>query len=270
MEVRVYGKTKKERLLFGVLLGLLAVALAGSAWAWTREGQCGSCGGARDLVGGRSLAPLGVSLYSGLLILGAFFGRSRILFSGLLLAGSAHAVLLILLTQRGIFCGPCTLVGGAAILGGVLSFFIDPVNLARGSLLMPIGAILTHAALFALGAFHHPGGEAGPGSIPEVAALAEPTATPGTASLLVFTRHGCPYCDEFEEKVLPELLREFGERLVVERRPAPIGLPSPTLVVSGAARTVFPGLPPIAELRKAIVLALRKGNDEPPVLSQSR
>src|SRR5947207_3228041 len=110
MEVRVYGKTKKEKILFGALLGLLAVALAGSVWAWTREGQCGSCGGRQDLAGGHSLAPLGVSLYAGLLTLGAFFGRSKILFSGLLLAASAHAVLLVLLTDRGVFCGPCTLV----------------------------------------------------------------------------------------------------------------------------------------------------------------
>jgi hypothetical protein len=209
-------------------------------------------------------------MYAGLLGLGAFFGRSKILFSGLLLAASAHAVLLILLTDRGVFCGPCTVVGGAAILGGILSFFIDPDNLARGSLLMPVGAILTHAALFALSALPHPGGEQGPGTGPDIVPLAGQSARPGTASLLAYTRPGCPYCDEFEEKVLPELSREFGERLVVERRPAPVGLPSPTLVVSGAARTVFPGLPPTSELRNAIVLALRKGNDEPPVLSQSR
>src|SRR5712671_2460351 len=99
MEVRVYGKTKKQRIFFGALLGLLAIALAGSAWAWTRGGaQCESCGGARDIAGGHSLAPLGVSLYGGLLALGAFFGRSKILFSGLMLAASAHAVLFILLT----------------------------------------------------------------------------------------------------------------------------------------------------------------------------
>ncbi len=273
----MYGKTKKERILFGVFLGLLGVALGGSVWAWTQEGHCGSCGGAaRDLTGGRSLAPLGVGFYAGLLGLGVFFGRSRILFSGLLCAASAHAVILILVSHRGGFCGPCTMVGGAAILGGILSFFIDPDNLARGSLLMPIGGILTHAALFLFAAMPHPhlGGErgAGPGTERDVAPLARQAVKPGTASLLVFTRPGCPYCDLFEEKVLPELLREFGDRLGVERRPAPAGLPSPTLVISGAARTVFPGLPPISELRNAILQALRKVSyeSESPLLSESR
>ena len=46
----VYGKTKRDRILVGVLLGLLAVALTGSLWAWVGDAGCEACRAARDLI----------------------------------------------------------------------------------------------------------------------------------------------------------------------------------------------------------------------------
>ena len=237
-------KTKKEKILFGVLLGLVGVALLGSLWAWAKGGgECGSCSQAQGLLGGLSLAPLGVGVYG-------------ILLAGILLAASVHVVLLSLLFSRGIFCGPCMLVGGAVVLAGLLSLFIDPDNLARGSVLIPLGVFVTHAALFALGGVPRTASDRTAGLAPPIPEQAEPATNPGTANLIIFTRAGCRYCEELEEQVLPGLLQEFGKALEISRRLAPPGVPSPTLVVGGAFRAVFPGLPPTPELRSAILRAL--------------
>ncbi len=271
----MYGKNRNDKLIFGLLLGLVAVALGGSLWAWIDGSECGACGGAREILGGKSLAPLGAGFYGILLALGACSGRSRLFFSALLVAGSVHVVLLLALYQRGIYCGPCGLVGGAAILGAAISFRADADNLARGSVLVPLGAILTQAALFATATFQAPAVAEAVTARSEAGQEARAGAKPGTARLLVFTRAGCRYCDEFEEDVLPELLQEFSGRLEVARDQAPASLPTPTIVISGAARTVFPGLPPVALLRDAIHRALgkvdfHKVDDESSMLPKPR
>ncbi len=266
----MYGKNRKDKILFSVMLGLVAIALGGSLWAWIGAATCGACAGARDLLGGVSLAPLGAIFYGVLLALGIFIGRARLFFSGLLLASAAHAVLLILLYQRGVFCSPCLLVGGSVVLGAALSFWADADNLARGSVLLPVGAIFTHAAIFAIGFLQPHGQDVAVASLPRPHTEAKDAAKPGTARLLVYTRSGCRYCDEFEDQVLPELLREFSGRLEVGREQAPASLPTPTIVISGLERTVFPGLPPIAQLRDAILRALGKVNHESSMLQKPR
>lgn len=249
-------------MLFGALLGLIAVALGGSLWAWFDASECGACSGARELLGGRSLAPIGAGFYGILLMVGAFFGRSRLFFSALLVAASAHVVLLLFLHQRGIVCPPCILVGGAAIAGAALSCWADTDNFARGSVLLPIGAVLSQAALLATASFQAPGSTSGMAALPEARLEAHTAATPGTARLLIYSRAGCRYCDELEEDVLPELLREFSGRLEVDREQASPSLPTPTIVVSGAAKTVFPGLPPVARLREAILRAFGRDGEK--------
>lgn len=266
----MYGKNRNDKILFGVVLGLVAVALGGSVWAWIGPSTCKACAGARELLAGANLAPFGAVFYGLLFAVGMILGRSRLFFSGLLLAASAHAVLLILLYQRGVFCSPCFLVGGSVVLGAALSFWADADNLARGSVLLPVGAVLTHTAIFALGFFQPPGKVEALAALPEPTAEASVAPKPGTAKILVFTRSGCRYCDEFEDLVLPELLREFPGRLDVGREPAPASLPTPTIVISGKARTVFPGLPPIADLREAIVRAIGKVTHESSMLPKPR
>lgn len=266
----MYGKTRKGKILFSTILGLVATALGGALWAWLGAPDCGSCGGTRQLLGGLTLAPLGAGFYGVLLALGAAFGGSRLFFSGLLVAASAHVVLLFALYQHGVFCGPCILAGGAAILGAAFSFWADPDNLARGSVLLPVGAVLSHAAVFAMGFLRPPGMDEAIATLPPPTLEAKTEAKPGMARLLVFTREGCRYCDLFEQDVLPDLLREFSGRLGVSREQAPASLPTPTIVISGEERTVFPGLPPVAQLRDAILRALGKGNHESSMLPKPR
>lgn len=262
----MYGKTENQRFLFIGILVLVGAALAGSLWAWLGVGSCGSCGSARELLGGRSLAPIGVAFYGALMVAGLAFGRSRIFFSALLLAAATHAVLLLSLVQHEVLCWPCILIGASAILGAALSFWADADNLGLGSVLLPIGAVVAHTALFAMGLLRPVGIDDVVAAIPTPERSTKAEAREGNARLLVFTRSGCRYCDEFEQDVLPKLLREFSGRLDVSREPAPASLPTPTIVISGQERSVFPGLPPVERLRDAILRALGKGTHESSML----
>jgi hypothetical protein len=260
-------KKTNRKPLFVAILGLVAIALIGAIWAWTSRGSCASCQGLRDLVKGTSLAPAGAVYYAVLLVAGTVFGPSRFLFGGILVAAAAHVALLLLLIQRGVFCGPCVATGLAAIAAAVVSFMIDPLNLARAGLLMPVGAIGAHLALFWAGGIMAPTLASTEGGIFE-ARVAEPPPRSGVARVTVYSRTGCPYCVELEEKVLPELRREFGNRLEFHREEAPAGIPTPTIVIAGAKGTVFPGLPPTDELRSALRGAIGKETHESPVLSK--
>ncbi len=259
---------RHRRTLFIAVVALVAIALLGSIWAWIAGQSCGSCGGARDLAGGTSLAPIGAAYYAALLAAGALFGPSRILFGGILLAAAAHVALLLLLIQRGVFCAPCVVTGLGAIAAAVVSFIIDPANLGRAGVLVPAGAIGAHLALFFAGGIMTPT-LASAGSVlsePEIA-RAHPERV-GTVQMTVFSRAGCPYCVELEEKVLPQLRREFGDRLDIAREEAPGGIPTPTIVIGGAKGIVFPGLPPVDELRLALRRAMGGERHEPTVLSK--
>jgi len=261
-------ETKRNRsALFAMVLGLVGIALMGAIWAWMTRGSCGSCRSADSLAGGTSLAPLGAAYYAVLFFVGAVIGQSRFLFGGVILAAAGHLALLLLLIQRGVFCAPCVVTGLAAIAAAVLSFVIDPSNLARAGLLVPLGAIGAHLALFWAGGVMDPGFA---GSGDAVAQVEPDRDNPGVgrARMTVLSRAGCPYCTELEEKVIPVLRRDFGDRLVVRREEAPGGIPTPTIVIAGVRGTVFPGLPPVGELRAALKNAIGGESHEPTVLSQ--
>lgn len=259
---------RNRRTLFLALLGLVAIALLGAIWAWTTREGCASCSGVRHLAGSSSLAPVGMAYYAALLIAGTAFGPSRFLFGGVLLAAAAHLALLLLLIQRGVFCPPCVVTGLAAIAGAVISFAIDPTNLARAGLLVPVGAIGAHLALFWAGGIMTPNLGLSEGAFPDARSIRNDPPRGGKARMTVFSRAGCPYCVELEEKLIPELRREFGDRLEVRREEAPGGIPTPTIVIAGVKGTVFPGLPPAEELKSALWSAIGGEKHEPSVLSK--
>jgi hypothetical protein len=262
---------KSNRKLWIMFLALIGAALLGSVWAWAAKGACGTCDGARDLLSHHPLAPLGATLYGAVLGAAVFFGPNRFSFVAVSLAAAFHLVLLVLLVHRGLLCPPCIVTGTAAIAAMIVSFVIDPANLGRTSLTLPLGAVACHAILFASGAV-----AVGPRSGGQLAAnIPEPREERaplphGTASVLIYTRPGCRYCDELERDVLPAIVAEFGDALEVERTPAPEGLPSPTIIVRGAVRTVFPGLPPSSDLAGAIARAIGGKRDVAPLLPEPR
>jgi hypothetical protein len=260
-------KDNRKRLYIGVL-ALVAIALLGAIWAWATRESCASCQGVRDLVKGTSLAPAGAMYYAVLFVAGAVFGPSRFLFGGVLVAAAAHLALLLLLIQRGIFCAPCVATGLAAITAAALSFVIDPLNFSRAGILVPVGAIGAHLALFWAGGIMTPTLVTAEGGNPEARLDEGQPPRAGMARVTVYSRRGCPYCVELEEKVLPELRREFGNRLDLHLEDAAAGMPTPTIVIAGAKGVVFPGLPPVRELRAAIQDAIGGESHEPPVLSK--
>ena len=166
------------------------------------------------------------------------------------------------------FCAPCIATGLAAIAAAVVSFIIDPANLGRAGYLVPAGAIGAHLVLFWSGGIMAPTqASAGSGlSEPEIARTRP--RREGAVQMTVFSRAGCRYCAQLEEEVLPELRREFGNRLDVALEEAPGGIPTPTIVIRGAQGTVFPGLPPVDELKSALRRAMGGERHEPTVLSK--
>lgn len=259
---------RHQRVTFTLLLGLVIVALAGAIWAWTARESCGSCRSLHDVAGRTLLAPVGAAYYAVLVLAGAIFGQSRFLQGGVILAAAAHLALLLLLIQRGVFCAPCVVTGMAAIGAAALCFVIDPSNMTRAGILMPMGAIGAHLAIFLAGGLrvHVLAGSENAVAQVETGRLHPPEA--GKARMTVFGRAGCPYCTELEEKVIPELRRDFGDQLDVHREEAPGGIPTPTIVIAGARGTVFPGLPPTDELKAALWSAIGGKRHEPSVLSK--
>jgi hypothetical protein len=83
--------------------------------------------------------------------------------------------------------------------------------------------------------------------------------------MVVYTRPDCGYCMELEREILPDLIRDFGDRLQIERRSAQTlpGIPTPTLILCGSQkRRMFPGLPSREDLRRAIESVMGE-NHEP-------
>ena len=238
-----------------LILGILGIAWAGSFWALHADGNvpCSSCQEAKELTGGPGLGLLGTIAYSCLLALGLFLGPSRLFLLGSALAAGVHVVLMTLLVHRGIFCPPCFLTGGAAITAMVLSLRFQPANAIHVGIALSVAAVVTSIFL-RLGATY----EADRISATITSSIADPSQTihpqtPGTVQVFAFVRDGCHYCDLLEDDLFPVLREEFGDTVSIETKPAPDGIPTPTIVIDGAIRTVFPGLPPLERLRKAIL-----------------
>src|SRR5581483_8167029 len=129
--------SRSSRILWRALLACLGAALLGSLWAGFFAEGCGSCGGAAGTAGGRALARAGGCAYLALLGTALRFGRSTAVWRGLMLAACVQASLLVLLFTRREFCPPCLLTGASAIAAAALACRIEPLNLARASVILP-------------------------------------------------------------------------------------------------------------------------------------
>ena len=241
--------------LWFFILTFLGVAWAGSFWALLESGgaACSSCQEAKEFAGGPGLALLGTIAYSCLLAMGLFLGPTRLFLLGTSLAGGIHLVLMILLVHRGVFCPPCFLTGGAAITAMLLSLRLRLPHAMHAGVALSVAAVVTTLS-FRLDA---PDEQRTPSVIldPSVPPQSHSTLsrTPGIVQVLAFVRDGCHYCDLLEDDLFPVIKEEFGDTVSIKTKPAPDGIPTPTIVIDGANRTVFPGLPPLDRLRKAIL-----------------
>lgn len=246
-------KMNDDRNTWKLFLGLLAGALLGSIWAALGPPGCASCEGLKSAFGGNTLALLGAGYYLVLLLGAALAGPCLPVFAAVQVAAGVHGSLLALMVQRGEFCAPCVLTGVAAVAALGVSIRLEPANALRASFILP-------GAAFALQTFLLLGGRGASAESARAQVDAASRATPllaqaGRVRMVAYTRPDCVYCRDLERDVIPELKREFGERLEIEIRSAAgiPGLPTPTLILTNAARRkLFPGLPPLAELQRAI------------------
>jgi hypothetical protein len=249
------------------------VAIAFSAWAALGSGSCGSCDGAADLLGGKSLAAVGVVYYAVLFTAAVVLGPSLFVYAGVLLAAGVHGGLLVLLARAGIFCAPCVGTALAALAALVGAIRCDPSNALRASLVIPGAALFVQAGFFFSGSLP---------ALAEARASAEqvtreefrvPAVPPGQVHLVVYTRPDCGYCIQLERDVLPGLVRDYGDRLAIERRSAAElpGIPTPTLILTGSARRqLIPGLPETEDLRNTIQNLMGESHGHETVLEKSR
>ncbi len=220
------------------LLGVQA-AVAGAAataeWAYA----CGAC-----RAGGFSLGLVGFAFYAGLFVAAVVAGPARLLFAAILFGFGVHVVLVAQLLAAGLRCWICFGAAGASLALAALSVACDRANLGRLAFVLPWSVLLVL-------------GWSGP---PRPAASASATVTDtAEVRMTVFTQPDCPYCDDLRDRVLPEIEREFGPRLLVVWRPAadlPALRRTPTIVIAPGRRDrparVIEGLPSPALLREAV------------------
>jgi len=219
------------RLLMGIQLVLCVIA---AVEPFVRD--CASCSR-----GFREPAFLGIAYYGALFARACVAGITREVHWGILVGAGAHGVLLSRMWGGGPLCGLC--LTAAALSAGmvVLTLAIDRANVGRLAVLAPaaILAILAGRAL------------------PVTAAPAP--AEPGQLRISIFTQPDCPYCDDLQSRVMPEIVREFGERVATEYRSAdslPAVRRTPTIILqstrAGATPRIIEGLPTVDRLRGVI------------------
>ncbi len=244
-----------------IALAIGAVAgLCGSIAVLVSREHCDACGQAAELLGGRELAIPAISFYAVLAVASAVLlarrdWRGGALFNGVgaafLMAAGAHLVLIALLLRAGIICYACF----ATALGG----FIGAGAAVASRRFRPLGAVslIAFAAVFAFAGVRLANtGRAGlPLRLAQQAyrqVLSEPRPPANEVKAVVFVRDGCRQCEFFRERVLSPLRRSFGERLVIEERPAGKGMPTPTTIVIGNTHRLFVGYQELDVVKGAV------------------
>lgn len=254
---------------------MIAIGAAGlfSAWAAWGGGGCPSCGAAAGMFPGRSLGGAGVVFYALLLAAALGEGPSPLVTSGVLLAAGVHGGLLAVLAKERIFCPPCVGAAVSALFALAFALRCDGSIAFRATWVVPGAALLVQGWALFQGALS-PAAQAR--SIAEPEARGDFRSTPvarGDVRMVVYSRPDCGYCIQLDRDVLPGLVREFGSRLRIERRSAEglPGLPTPTLLLTGAAgRRVFLGLPDAEDLKAALHELMEANDGRETVLEKSR
>jgi hypothetical protein len=247
----------QDRRLLAWMIGACVLSIAGSLWSVIAPMECDSCEKASLLLGGLSIAPLGVLFYSHLMAVLIWRGSSRYVSWCVITAATIHILLLALLLSRRLLCPSCllTAVGAFAMLG--LSLVMDESNLRRAVLAVPLVLALSLAGRSLLWRVM-PNREVMRQRQVRIALdreEREPPVSAGRVRLLVYFRPTCPHCRELDEKIIPVIRREFRSTVDIEYRHAWKGLVTPTVIVRGQHRTHLVGVRSADALRQAIRFA---------------
>jgi hypothetical protein len=221
---------------WNLFLAGLAIGAALSTLAFVLD--CRAC------VRGVPIALIGTAGYLALLALALWRGPGRWVYVGAFLAFGAHAFLVLRMLQ-GTWCWICAAAAAnsAALAGLALS--LDRANWRRAGVALPWSA----AILLLL-----------PRPADSLVQAVRATDADDAVRVVVLEKADCPYCLVLREEVIPQLRREFGDRIVVRFRDAgefPGVSRTPTVIVTRRRDgRVIEGLPPYEMLRDAVRDAL--------------
>ena len=219
------------RLLLGVQVGLCIAILATG-----RIQDCGSCARGSDIP-----AVLGILFY-GILFARSWIGGLTVdLVAGVLFGAGVHVALMAQLLAHGRFCPWCLATASMSALMGGSSILADRANLGRLLLILPASALLVTAGWSWMS----------PAPISE--------GPDDRVQIRVYVQPDCPFCEELRSRVLPDIEKEFGDRVSLRVFPAE-DLPSvrrtPTLLLQSrrvkSDIRVIEGLPTVERLRSVI------------------
>jgi len=256
---------------------LLKIALAAatlfSAWATFGGRTCGSCEAAAQIFQGKNLAVVGMAYYGVLFLAAQAFGRSIFVFSGVILAAGVHGGLLAILLHAKVLCAPCLGTALSALIALGAAIRCESWIGYRASWVIPGVALVVQSRLFLTAALPQAAEARVSAERISEEEFQAPPVPRGQVRMVVYSRPDCGYCIQFDRDVLPALVRDFGPYLQVERRSAENlpGIPTPTLILTGAERRrFFPGLPELADLKSTVRDLMEESHGRETVFEKPR
>jgi len=218
------------------------------------------------LLGGISLAPLGVLFYGGLLLAIIQNGPTRHVCWAVVAAAGVHVVLLALLVLAGTTCPPCVVTACGAGLMLLSVYLVDGSLFRRGVVLVAAFAlplVITIKAMDTEALEGKTSTELRDRALFAAWALAQldPPLHGKPVRIVVYRRRGCPSCRKFEAAVVPVIRGQFGRTTDIQYRPAWEQLPTPAVTVAGASGAELFLDPSVAQLREAVARALGDARD---------
>ncbi len=231
----------------------ILLALAGSIWSALGQASCDACKDAASLIGGHGLGWAGVAYYGALIAWGYFRQpMERVGIWATFAAAGAHIILVTLLFKAKLLCLPCATAATGALLAASACVFRREFRGAPEAWPLPVLALVVLSLVLSMQAARsREYARIGNRLLTAVLAEHQPQA-PGRVRLVLYERAGCRHCADFERTCLPRLKAAFGGTLLVEKRAAPDGIPTPTAIVLGGHPAFVVGLQPCRILRRLL------------------
>jgi hypothetical protein len=222
-----------------VAAAALGVATLASLWLVLFQAGCAACNRAHQLAGALPLEKLGALFYVALLVASRI--EPLVACYALAFAVGAHASLVAILVRERVLCPPCLLTAAAALVAAAASL--------GGSDALMDGALVVAGAAAAWLAIPFFRRAASDGALAESRRVAlewlkqAGAIAPGQVRVAVWKRVGCSGCLFYEAVHRAALLQDFeGVVTLDERDAAKLRVPTPLVLVAGAAAILFLGL----------------------------
>jgi hypothetical protein len=243
----------KTQKISRVAKGGIALALIGAMWSVFFNSTCPACQTAAVGIGMRYLGIVGVCYYGVLGLLSLKREGRSFVTSGILAACGVHLVLVTYLLRNHIACLPCIVAAIGAFVAGVAVLCDESFN--RKIHIWAFAAAFSFALVFAVlqtRAQDKIRFSAANSLLQELASQNRFSSSQDSTLLIVFTRDGCHFCEQFKSDYQPVLKKRLGDKLKIEYRRAPNNLPTPSFIVIGANTETLIGLPSISSFERTL------------------